>query len=205
MQVLKMIDGKLSLAHVTPVIRALFAPFGVQDDGTLNPKNLNPMWLDLIPFLRTLMDTLGVDCPAEVTSVAMLNAIAQRVGQPKVVSGNDDRDGETYSLTDAFDLAVALDDGHGLIEATTFATEHGYGYHDGPDTTTNFVTRHVNQFDRTINDYEHAAAVHDALQRKDYRGAAETIEVKIVELLMQIRDPKTRKKVAARIKVPQGA
>ncbi|WP_109479880.1 hypothetical protein [Paraburkholderia sp. C35] len=209
MQILKMTDGKLTLAHVTPVIRALFAPFGVQDDGTLNMKDPNPMRLDLIPFLRGLMDTMGVDYPAEVTSTAMLNAIARRLGKPDAVSDDDqeegeDGDDENYLIEDAFDLAVALDDGHGLIEATTFATEHGYGYHDGPDTTTNFVTRHVNQFDRTINGYEHAAAVHDALQRKDYRGAADTIEVKIDELLMQIRDPKARKKVAAQIKMPQG-
>lgn len=201
MQILKMIDGKLSLAHVTPVIRALFAPFGVQDDGTLNPKNLNPMWLDLIPFLRTLMDTLGVDCPAEVTSVAMLNAIAQRVGQPEVASGNDDRDGETYSLTDAFDLAVALDDGHGLIEATMFVMDHGCGYGDGPDATTRLVTRHVDLLDRTINGYEHAAAVHDALHREDYDVAAALIQGQIEDLLTTIRDPAARKKLAKRIQI----
>lgn len=198
MQILKMIDGKLSLAHVTPVIRALFAPFGVQDDGTLNPKNLNPMWLDLIPFLRTLMDTLAVDCPAEVTSVAMLNAIAQRVGQPEVASGNDDRDGETYSLTDAFDLAVGLDDGHGLIEATMFVMDHDG---EGPDTTTRRVTRHIDLHDSTMDRYIAAAEMHDALRRKDYRRAAALIDEEVHGLLTTIRDPKARKKVAKRIQI----
>ena len=209
MQILKMIDGKLTLAHVTPVIRALFAPFGVQDDGTLSPKDMNPMWLDLIPFLRGLMDTMGVDHPAEVTSVAMLNAIARRMGKPDAVSDDDqkgdgdDPDCENYLLSEAFDLAVALDDGHGLIEATTFLLDHGCGYGDGLDATTCLVTRHVDHFDRTIHAYEHAAAVHDALRRKDHGAAAALIEGQIADLLMSIRDPKVRKKVVARVTVPQ--
>ena len=209
MQILKMIDGKLSLAHVTPVIRAVFAPFGVQDDGTLNPKTTHPMWLDLIPFLRTLMDTMGVPYPAEATSAAMLNAIARHMGKPDAVSDDDqggdedDRDGGLYLLTDAFDLAVALDDGHGLIEATTFLLDHGCGYGDGPDATTCLVTRHVDLFERTIHGYEHAAAVHDALRRKGYMAAASLIEGQIAQMLMSIRDANVRKKVAVRIKVPQ--
>ncbi|MCA8448906.1 hypothetical protein [Burkholderia vietnamiensis] len=209
MQILKMIEGNLSLGHVTPVIRAVFAPFGVQDDGTMNPKTTHPMWLDLIPFLRTLMDTMGVDYPAEATSAAMLNAIARRMGKPDAVSDDDqegdgdDRDGENYLLSEAFDLAVALDDGHGLIEATAFLLDHGCGYGEGLDATTCLVTRHVDLFDRTIHGYEHAAAVHDALRRKDYGAAAALIEGQIDDLLMEIRDPNVRKKVAARITVPQ--
>ncbi|WP_186140340.1 hypothetical protein [Burkholderia gladioli] len=211
MQILKTIEGKLTLAHVTPVIRAVFAPFGVQDDGTLSPKDMNPMWLDLIPFLRTLMDTMGVDHPAEATSAAMLNTIARHMGKPDAVSDDDqdgdgdgdDRDGENYLLTEAFDLAVALDDGHGLIEATAFLLDHGIGYGEGLDATTCLVTRHVDFFDRTIHGYEHAAAVHDALRRKDYGAAAALIEGQIDDLLMEIRDPNVRRKVAARITVPQ--
>ncbi|HDR9280154.1 TPA: hypothetical protein QDB45_001676 [Burkholderia vietnamiensis] len=214
MKNLKMIDGKLTLAHVTPVIRAVFAPFGVQDDGTLSPKDTDPIRLDLLPSLRGLMDIMGVDHPAEATSAAMLNAIARHMGKPDAVSDDDqggdeddedDRDGGLYLLTDAFDLAVALDDDHGLIEATTFLLDqsHGCGYDGEPNATTCLVTRHVDLLDRTVYTYQHAAAVHDALHRKDYMAAASLINEQIAHMLMSIRDANVRKKVAVGITVLQ--
>lgn len=206
MQILNLIDGKLSLAHVTPVIRAIFAPFGVQDDGTLNPKTTHPMWLDLIPFLRTLMDTMGVPYPADDTSVAMVNAIARHLGKPDAMSGGEqggDGDGASYTLVNAFDLAVALDDNHGLIKAVLCDAEHGRVANTGGlDSRTVLITRHVDLYERGELMQQSAEALHDALRRKNYRGAAALMETDIQMLLLRIRDSKAREKVKQLIQFP---
>lgn len=202
MQTLKLAHGTLTLAHVTPVIRAVFAPFGVQDDGTLHKeRDLFPMWVDLITPLRALLDSLGVERPEDDHASLLVNLLTQRNGGLPHLPDDDRLDGETYDLRDAFDLAVALDDGHGLLDATRVGSVTTDGL---PDVWMNTVTRRVDAHQASSVLQSEAEALHDALHRNDLRQAARCIEAALQRSLLAIRDPKARMKVVQRMTFPPG-
>jgi hypothetical protein len=199
MQNLKLAHGKLTLARVTPVIRAVFAPFGVQDDGTLlADRNLFPMWLDLLVPLRTLLDEMGIDRPADDHATLLINLLAEHVGGLPYRADDERLDGETYDLREAFDLAVALDDGHGLLDATRIGVVHDDA---SPDVWTNTVSRRVDAHQVGSVLQSEAEALHDALRRHDHRQAARCIEAALQRSLLAIRDSKARQKVAALVQI----
>ncbi|WP_396329391.1 hypothetical protein [Burkholderia anthina] len=199
MQNLKTIDGKLTLAHVTPVIRAVFAPFGVREDGSLLvDRNLFPMWLDLIEPMRALLDSLGIERPEDDHVALLVNLLTDHVGGIPRFTQGERLDGEVYDLREAFDLATALDDGHGLIDASRVGVVHTEGI---PEVWTNTVTRRVDAHHVSTVMQSEAEALHDALRRDDHRQAARCIEQTVQRALLSIRDVQARRKVAALIEI----
>ncbi|WP_257765193.1 hypothetical protein [Burkholderia glumae] len=192
--------GKLTLARVTPVIRTIFAPFGVREDGSLlADRNLFPMWLDLIEPMRALLDSLGIERPEDDHIALLVNLLTDHVGGIPRFTQGERLDGEVYDLREAFDLATALDDGHGLIDASRVGVVHTEGI---PEVWTNTVTRRVDAHHVSTVMQSEAEALHDALRRNDHRQAARCIEETVQRALLGIRDMQARRKVAALIEIP---
>ena len=145
-----------------------------------------------------LMDSLGIERPEDDHVALLVNLLTDHVGGIPRFTQGERLDGEVYDLREAFDLATALDDGHGLIDASRVGVVHTEGI---PEVWTNTVTRRVDAHHVSTVMQSEAEALHDALRRDDHRQAARCIEQTVQRALLSIRDVQARRKVAALIEI----
>ena len=130
--------GVLSLNKVTPVIKALFGPFELDEtypgNGSVYIANISEStscsWDCVLDNLRELVEELGLSLPedADDSVEEHLNVLATHFGADgnttfanliEMVDFEDDADLDTL-----FTIARALDDGHGLKSYKTETSWH---------------------------------------------------------------------------------
>lgn len=202
--------GVLVLDAVTPVIRALFGGFKLEDRSTqvgqvriTRPTELNqPFWEDVNLALVELCDDLGLEINGGTESIEeCLSVLATQFGVDKdetligIIKRSKFFNGEV-NLKLLFDIAVRLNDGHGL---KSLKLEGGW-HSNRPDLSEfggsgQFVS---NEYAQTCSSND-VIAFGEKLQPKlasgDVKECAELVLDEVTSIFSGIRDARQRAEV----------
>lgn len=207
--------GVLMLDHVTPIIKALFSAFALDEHYPGNgnayiariAETNDPQWDDVLEGLVDLMATLGLDLPdqRDGSSLAgVLEALAVHF------DAEDDEDLENliehHPFEDSVDLdallliATCFDDGHHL----TAIQFEGCWYCNKPRLfefggESCFLSREIRLLGSSTRIRELGSQLRQAVLDKDVEEASAFIALETASLLAGINDEMFRKEVRHRI------
>lgn len=208
--------GVLELSAVTPLIRALFKGFGLDEhhpgDGQVfisrMSENSPPSWQDILEELRDLAESLDIDVPLgdEWFAGEYLQVIARHYGADSdpVLA----RLLATYQFTDAADLdtvyrvAERIDDGHGLKAMKIEGCWHSDRprlFEFGGDCS--YYSRQVKLESNTTNAVEFGAKLNSALVAGDAAAASAHIQSEFNKIVASIQDDQMRGQVSDLLRV----
>lgn len=193
------------VADATPIIKAIFDPFSLDVTEPAEPhlayiaslsETATPLWSDIADNLREIyLATPNADEDADCHQ--WLPALAQAINPAHGLSEAALRayaewfdSEEEAGLSDAFDLARALDDGHGLVSAEMtigFTCDRPrLGEFGGCGT---FVSAHVDLNVCASTAQAVGEAVHGAIEAGDIPQAASHLLEHMAALLDSVRGP----------------
>jgi hypothetical protein len=207
--VLHFADGK----GPTPIIRALFGPFELDekngdagDNGAYIAsiaESSNTSWETITGNLAEAAEEMGLinedeEDSTDLTLSEIVERIATHLGvDPAQVTGLDEVDSEQDADIDAvFDLALLLDDGHGLESISWEGAHHsdrqlisgfgGFGF---------YGSRHVALWNNSQRPLTMGEALDAAIGTNDDTKAAEVLHAEVERLLDSIIDPARRQSI----------
>ncbi|MFP9230724.1 hypothetical protein [Pectobacterium cacticida] len=207
--------GVLMLDHVTPVIKALFSAFALDEHYPGNGRAYiariaetnDPQWDDVLEGLVDLTATLGLDIPDQSDD----SLLAGVLGQLAVHFGAEDDEGlesliENHPFEDRVDLdallviATCFDDGHHLtaiqFEGCWYCSKPRLFEFGGESC---FLSREVRLFGSSTRVREFGSQLRQTILAKDIEEASAFIALESASLLAGINDEMFRKEVRHRV------
>lgn len=207
--------GVLMLDHVTPVIKALFSAFALDEHYPGNGRAYiariaetnDPQWDDVLEGLVDLTATLGLDIPDQSDG----SLLAGVLDQLAVHFGAEDDEYlasliENHPFEDSVDLdallliATCFDDGHHLsaiqFEGCWYCSKPRLFEFGGESC---FLSREVRLFGSSTRIREFGSQLRQAILAKDIEEASAFIALESASLLAGINDEMLRKEVRHRV------
>lgn len=201
--------GEITLKELTPIIRALFVELEVSK--TVDSENVFTIgmhtdegsytWEAILPALAKLVggaeDALFSEVVQQLAKSINKELSNNIVGLLKVI---DEDLNSTYNLTELFELAIFLDDGHGL---DSINEQTGYGcskhllYEFGGDGQ--FLGKEFSYFESSYIAQRVGSGVNDALIADDTDAAAEVLFKTFFEKSGSIVDVEKSREVYAKL------
>lgn len=205
------LTGVLVLDQVTPVIKALFGGFKLDESRPGNgevfiarmSETNDPQWDDIRDQLVALAKQLGLspsDTEAGATSEDWLSALAEHFNGGALLLCNLIEPDDSAELDDLFEIAQLMDDGHGLkamkLEAAWHSSKPGLFEFGGSG---NYRGRHFVTSSTSSASLSTGTAVDAALAERNSTKAAERLLSDIRHLLAGIADPVLHAEVCAKL------
>lgn len=128
--------GLLKLKQITPIIKALFGSHDVKHEANTDAgvtayiaetsEDITPNWSAICEALTPIAEALGIPIDGDGESEDDNNKLIQSLlSHYKNEDGKSYDDGNGPQLEDLYDLAMAMDDGHGLEAIKIEGCWHG--------------------------------------------------------------------------------
>lgn len=208
--------GVLELNAVTPLIRALFKGFGLDEhhpgDGQVfisyMSENSTPSWQDILEELQELAESLGLDVPDDGEWFAgdYLKVIAKHYGADsdpilaRLLSTHQFTD--KAGLGTVYRIAERIDDGHGLKAMKIEGCWHSDRprlFEFGGDCT--YYSRQVKLESNTTRPIDFGAKMNAALVMGDVAAATAHVQAEFNNIVASIQDDQMRERVSDMLRV----
>lgn len=193
--------------NMTPMLKALFGGYQIDEEsGEANQvfiaeeaESDSPTWEDVASGLKALATNLGL-APADDADMEFvgtwINVLAVHFGveDPALASlAAEDGPLDNDSWSDfgtLFDLAMWLNDGHGLIALKVEGGWHSDKLRlDGFGGDSFYAGRHFQWYSSSTRAIDFGEKLNGALATKNFDSAAEIVARRVTDILDQITDP----------------